>query len=385
MAVTPGASQAGSVPVRVGTPSAGLSNALDFKIGLYPAFSAPEKISDSTGSYSDTIRPRIAIDATGRLFVAWRDRERLYFAASGDSGAHWSAPVLVNQGLLSPYRFSLAVDGIAGAAYLAWEESSTIYFVRSADGGRTWSARAALTDPAAVTAENPGLFVDPAGRIFLAFPGRAPTGVSPPYSVAVLKSTDGGRSFAPLGAVPWNTYFTGENSPLFLQDKTGLLYLIFPSDFGTRYSTNELAFSTNGGVSWSVPVNTGLNVPAAAPDEANGLDLIGANMILPYMYTLTFKRSEDRGASWISYDFADTTFVVPDIAVNAFGSVDVVWRGRFVRSYDRGLTWNRIIGFTDEPAADRPAFVEDASGAVYIVWWNTGGGIYFSGAKGTLP
>jgi len=385
LAVPPDSAQTVSVPVRVGTPSAGLSNSLSFTICLYPAFSAPRKIADSTGSYSDTSRPRIALDATGRLFVAWRDRERLYFSASGDSGTTWSAPVLVNQGPVFPYRFSLAVDKIAGAAFIAWEESSIIYFVRSADGGRTWSARAGLTDPAAVSAENPGLFVDPAGNIFLAYPGRTPTWVSPPYSVVLLKSTDGGRSFAPLGAIPWNTYFTGDNSPCILQDRAGLLYLIFASDFGTRYSTNYLAFSTNGGVSWSVPVNVGLNVPSAALDDLNGLDAVGANMYLPYMYKLTFKRSEDRGASWTSYDFADTSFAVPDIAVNAFGSVDVIWSGRFVRSFDRGATWNRVVNFTDEPAADRPSFVEDPSGAVHIVWWNTGGGIYYSGSKGVEP
>ena len=385
MAVTPGSAQTVSVPVRVGTPSAGLSNSLSFTVYLYPAFLAPRKIADSTGAYSDTIRPQIALDATGRLFVAWRDRERLYFSASGDSGATWSAPLLVNQGAVFPYRFCLAVDGIAGSACIAWEERSIIYFVRSADGGRTWSARVALTDPAAVTAENPGLFIDPAGNVFLAYPGRAPAGVSPLYFVAVLKSTDGGRSFAALGTVPWFTYFTGDNSPRLLQDKAGLLYLLFASDFGTRYSTNYLAFSTNSGVSWSVPVNIGLNVPSAALDDLNGLDLVGANMYLPYTYKLTFKRSTDRGATWTSYDFADTGFAVPDIALNAFGSVDVVWRGRFVRSFDRGTTWNRVVSFTDDPAADRPSFIEDPSGAVHIVWWKTEGGIYYSSAKGAVP
>ena len=176
MAVAPESGQIASVPVRVGTPSAGLSNIMNFTIYFYPAFSAPRKIADSTSSHSATIRPRIALDATGRLFVAWRDRECLYFSASGDSGMSWSSPVLVNQSPEFYHLFSLAVDRIAGAAYLAWEENSTIYFTRSADGGRTWSARSALSDPAAVTAEKPGLFVDPAGQIFLAYPGRAPSG-----------------------------------------------------------------------------------------------------------------------------------------------------------------------------------------------------------------
>jgi hypothetical protein len=101
-------------------------------------------------------------------------------------------------------------------------------------------------------------------------------------------------------------------------------------------------------------------------------------MYLPYTYKLTFKRSEDRGASWTPHDFEDTNFTVPDLAVNAFGSTDIIWTNRFVRSFDRGASWNRIVSFTDDSAADNPALAEDASGRIFIVWWNTAGGIYVS-------
>jgi hypothetical protein len=378
MAVTAGAAQTASVPVYVSTPSAGISNTLNFRIDIYPEFPAARKIADATSSYSDSIRPQIAIDAGGRICAAWRDRERLYFSASDDAGASWSPAALVNAGPVFPYRFSLAVGNVAGRIYLTWEEGSRIYFLKSADGGRSWSARAALTDPAVTTAGNPGIFVDPSGALLLAYLSRSAAGVAPLYSVNILKSTDSGMNFAALGSIPWNTYFIGDRGPRLASDRTGILYLVFPSDFGTRYSTDYLAFSTNGGLAWSTPVNVNLVGSALATDALNGIELAGANMYLPYTYKLTFKRSEDRGASWTPHDFEDTNFSVPDLAVNAFGSTDIIWTNRFVRSFDRGASWNRIVSFTDDSAADNPALAEDASGRIFIVWWNTVGGIFAS-------
>ena len=142
--------------------------------------------------------------------------------------------------------------------------------------------------------------------------------------------------------------------------------------------TDELAFSTNGGVSWSTPVNVNLVGSALATDALNGVLLAGSNMYLPYMYKLTFKRSDDRGATWSSQDFADTNFTFPALAVNAYGSTDLVWTGKFSRSFDRGATWNEVVSFTDDATADNPALAEDASGRIFIVWWSTQGAIYVS-------
>jgi len=381
MALTPGASQIVPTPVYVNTPQAGNSNILNFSVHLYPEFLAAKKIADSTSSYSDYIRPLIEIDNAKKLFVVWRDQRKLFFAVSSDTGASWSAPAQINESPVGFYRFSLAVDKASGAVFVAWEEGSVIYLIRSTDFGQSWTPRAALSDPVAVTAENPGVFVDPSGGVYLAYPGRFPPGSDHYYAVTILKSTDQGRNFNPLGSIGWNTYFTGDNAPQFGLDKAGVFYLLFPSDFGTRYSTNYLSYSSNGGQTWSAPSNINLNAPAMAIDELNGLNIIGANMYLPYMYKLTFKRSTDKGVSWASQDFADTSFAYSDLVVNAFGSTDVIWANRFVRSFDRGVTWSRLVNFTEESKADRPTMVEDTSGRISIVWWNTAGGIYFSGSK----
>jgi hypothetical protein len=369
--------QAVSVPVYVSTPSAGISGTLNFRIDVFPEFAAARKIADATRGYYDSIRPQLVFAGGGRLLAAWRDQERIYVSASDDAGASWTSPVLLNTAPVSSYRFSLAAGRTAGQLFLAWEESSRIYLIRSADGGRSWSARAALTDPSVSTAQNPGLFVDASGSLLAAYTSRSPAGGAP-YTVIILKSTDGGATFAALGAIAWNTYFTGDRGPRMAADAAGLLYLVFPSDFGTRYMTDYLAFSTNGGVSWSTPVNVNLVGSALATDGLNGVLLAGSNMYLPYTYELTFKRSDDRGATWSSQDFADTTFTFPDLVVNAFGSTDLAWKNKFSRSFDRGSTWNQIVSFTDDATADYPALAEDASGRIFIVWWSTVGAIYVS-------
>jgi len=376
-AVAGAAAQTVSVPVHVSTPSAGISNALNFRIDVYPEFVAPLKIADATRSYYDSIQPQLAFAGGGRLCAVWRDQERLFISASDDAGASWTSPMLLNAAPYFPYRFALAAGRTAGQLFLAWEESALIYLIRSADGGRTWSVRVPLTDPSVTTANSPGLYVDPSGSLFAAYLSRSLVGGGP-YAVIVLKSTDGGAAFGPLGAIPWNTYFTGERGPRMAADAAGILYLVFPSDFGTRYMTDYLAFSTNGGVSWSAPVNVNLVGSAPGVDAVNGLLLAGANMYLPYTYKLTFKRSDDRGATWSSHDFEGTNFALPGLLVNAFGSTDVVWKSKFTRSFDRGAAWNEVVSFTDDAAADYPALLEDASGRVFIVWWSGMGAIFIS-------
>jgi len=376
-AVAGASAQSVSVPVTVSTPSAGISNALNFRIDVYPEFAAARLIALATQSYDDTIRPQIAFAGGGRLAAAWRDQVSLSFSASDDQGASWTSPALLATAPVFPYRFALAAGRSTGQLFLAWEESSIIFLIRSADGGRTWGPRAALNDAAATKAQNPGLFVDASGAVFAVYLSQA-SGGGAPYAVVVLKSMDAGAAFAPLGSIPWNTYFTGDRNPRLAADAAGVLYLVFPSDFGTRYMTDELAFSTNGGVSWSAPVNVNLVASALAVDALNGLLLAGSNMYLPYTYKLTFKRSEDRGATWMSLDFAGTNFTFPSLVANAFGSIDLAWAGKFSRSFDRGATWAPVAAYTDDATADNPAFVEDAAGRIFIVWWSAAGAIFIS-------
>jgi hypothetical protein len=373
-----------AVRVSVSTPGASASNSLDFAVAVYPAFQAAVRIADATTAQSDSLRPLIEIDGAGQLFVVWRDREELRFTRSADAGARWSQPATIHRSVETSYRFSMAFDRSATTVLVAWEEDSTIRAMRSSDAGQSWTPPAVLTDASTTSASNPGMFVDPSGTIFLACLGTAPRG-GPPYSAMVLRSTNHGASFDEIGRIPWSTFFTGDSSPQLAADRNGTLYLVFTSDFGTRYSTSYSSFSTDGGRNWSTPNRVSVVAPAMAVDDQNAIDVVGAYMYLPYMYRIAFMRSTDQGGSWFSHEFDGTSYAASDIVINAYQSVDVAWAHQFARSFNRGSTWGPVVAYDDETAAANPSFVEDASGRIYLVWWDMNGGIYFKASTPAAP
>ena len=380
LAVTPGQSQIVTAPVHVSTPQAADSNSLDFSIAIYPQFSAATRIADSTTSYSDSLRPVVRIDDTGQLHVVWRDREELLFSLSSNGGTSWSQPKTIHTSPANSYRFSMTIDRTAAAVLVAWEESSVILLARSTDSGERWTSPVALTTPATTSASSPGMLVEPSGTTFLAYLGSSPRG-GPPYSVVILRSSDHGVSFREISRIPWSTYFSGEKGPQLAMDPTGGLCLVFPSELGTRYATSYLTLSTDDGLGWSTPSQVSLVAPSLATDAQSAINLVGANMYLPYQHKLTFRRSTDRGGSWTSSDFAGTSYSLSDLVVNPFGSTDVVWANRFVRSFDHGSTWGPAVAYAGDRQADAPSFVEDSSGTVVIVWWDPNGGIYSTSSR----
>ncbi|MBP1767293.1 MAG: hypothetical protein H6P98_1408 [Candidatus Aminicenantes bacterium] len=366
------------VPVRIRSAEGDESNRLDFTIYGYPEFLPAVKIADSTTGYSDTIRPLLDLDEDGNVYAVWRDRAALYFSYSGDGGANWRLPVLVATGPAPPFLFAMAVQKATGTACVVWEDDDIIRFSRSSDSGQTWTLPQALTRATAWKASHPGISSDN-GKIYVAYLNSNDS--TDEYSVNVLVSRDGGTSFSAAGQIDWLMRFIGPNVPEVRADGNGLLYLVFPSDLNTKYSTNYLAFSQDGGVSWSEPQMISLNLPDLAIDDENGLNIIGSNPVTPSSYQLQFKRTVDRGATWASTDFADTGYSVSSVWVNPLGGTDVIWKNLFLRSFDHGANWKPRVKYTDEETADGPSLVEDVTGRVFIAWWNTDGGIYFSASK----
>jgi hypothetical protein len=368
-----------TVPVRVRTSEAKESNRLDFTIYGYPVFLPAKKIADSTTSYSDTLHPLIDIDEDKNLYVVWRDLTTLFFSFSADGGSAWSSPTQIAAAASPSFRFAMAVQKTTGTIYVVWEDGDVIYFSWSSDSGQTWAARRALTQRTAWKASHPGIFLDSSGKLYVPYLNSNINRWE--FSVNLLKSTDNGNTFSAAGRIDWYTYFTGENCPEICADNTGLLYIVFPSDLNTKYSTNYLAFSLDAGLTWSEPQMISCLLPALATDDENGLNIIGSKQLLPSSHDLQFQRTIDRGATWINHDFTDTGYSVSDIWINPLGGTDIIWGNLFVRSYDRGVNWKPRVQYTDMETADGPSFVEDGSGRVYIVWWNGDGGIYFTGSK----
>jgi hypothetical protein len=109
-----------------------------------------------------------AVDATGRLYVAWHDSATSWVASSADSGAHWTTPVRLNRGATTAVYPTVAAAR-SGEAVVLWYGTSRegpssdldamgapggkrsaawqVYESRTRDGGRSWSEAVALTGP----------------------------------------------------------------------------------------------------------------------------------------------------------------------------------------------------------------------------------------------
>lgn len=107
-----------------------------------------------------------AVDAKGRVYVAWHDAQYAYFSSSGDAGAHWTAPRTLNRpGTTAVYPTVAA--GASGAVAVLWYGTNRegpandadamgapgstkgavwkVYEVRSSDAGAHWSTPVAVT------------------------------------------------------------------------------------------------------------------------------------------------------------------------------------------------------------------------------------------------
>jgi hypothetical protein len=155
--------------------------------------------------------PGVAIDLTGRQYYSYdvatpcssQGSSRIYLLTRSGPTASWSKPILVAR--LGSARFDdkpgIAVDVSPASphrnrVYVAWTRvarntSSRIVLSHSDDGGATWSAPVALspndghdvTYASVATARN--------GVVYVAWTDETT------YSVRLVRSTNGGRTFGP--------------------------------------------------------------------------------------------------------------------------------------------------------------------------------------------
>src|SRR5437867_1573248 len=154
-------------------------------------WSLPSKVNDVSGfvQISKSYGPTIAVDAEGRVYVAWMDWRNslpdnvnpvianpdIYVARSIDGALSWGPNVRVNDDVGTTEQIgdpAMAVDA-SGAVYIAWQdrrddERGDIYASRSDDGGATWSANVRVNDVTTGFQGEPGLAIG-AGGVFVAW------------------------------------------------------------------------------------------------------------------------------------------------------------------------------------------------------------------------
>jgi len=155
----------------------------------------------------------VTLDASGRLWLARVENQRLLVSRSDDDGVNFSSPVVV-----TPEPEDISIDGenrpkIAvahdGAVLLTWIQSlpqkysGNVRFVRSTDSGQTFSKPITLNDDGRVTSHRfDSMTIDGTGRVVVAWldardrdaakeNGEAFSGVS----IYSAQSSDNGASF----------------------------------------------------------------------------------------------------------------------------------------------------------------------------------------------
>ena len=108
-----------------------------------PDWSQPIAINDYSGVGVEREDPHMVVSGSGKLYVVWVDhrnsRSDVYFSYSADQGSSWSANVQVNDDESGGLYPQVAVDA-AGKIYVAWADGSGVYLATSTNNGNSWSA-----------------------------------------------------------------------------------------------------------------------------------------------------------------------------------------------------------------------------------------------------
>jgi len=236
-------------------------------------FSKPVRVNDQVGDA--TVRnenpPKIAVGKNGEVYVSWanergRWKGNLRFARSTNGGKTFSPALSLNSdaaGEPMGHAFqSIAVDA-KGKIFVAWidernkkqgDRGAEIWLSASEDGGKTFSPdRRILTDVCECCRTT--LQIDSAGRLFLSYRTVPSTGPMN-RDIIVARSEDGGKTFTSTNVSQdgWELNGCPVVGPSLSLDPGGLLTVIWfigegkqpglyfatSSDHGKSFSTRQL-------------------------------------------------------------------------------------------------------------------------------------------------
>jgi hypothetical protein len=298
--------------------------------------------------------------------------------------------------------------------YRLYEPSENRYdasggFYRSADNGATWSAgflpglvRGNPTAPGPYEAAgDPAVVAGPNGTFW--YSNIAFDRTDAANSVAVSRSTDGGRTWATHFVVqtPANQGKAVFNDKEWIgadpSDPTGNTAYVTWTLFKGRSSAIVISKTTNGGVSWSAP----RRVSNVFTNDEGSTVVVGRSGTV-YVTFETFNGSFDAVAFAVSADggatfttrliariddipsplpgatFRDNSF--PALAVDG-STLHVIWSNWngtdadavYMRSTNAGATWSSPVTIGGGPGDQFFPWVAASNGKVYATWFNRAG------------
>lgn len=246
---------------------------------------SPPKLLTPPMQISDL--PSIAIDRNNNILVTYADfavgGPLLFAVRSTDGGANFSAPLQITPSGNGVNGFGYVAFDSRGAAYVVYNDVrsdvATVKLITAADG-INFTAPRVVSDVGTAPAFFPHLAVDNSDNIYVTFYNRFGTRVDLfNREIIVIKSSDRGASFSAQLNVSNNR---GQSTfPFLVSDRRGNISVVWEDSTDNDQLDIFTARSTNGGMTFSTPVNislnSGISFGASAAVDASGNLLVAWN------------------------------------------------------------------------------------------------------------
>ncbi len=246
--------------------------------------------------------------ANGQILMVWLNElgDRIYCAASSDTGASWGSPVVV--AAVSPgLSISFSITGVqtnTGRVIVFWEIDGTIFSSRSDDNGASW------TTPASFVTMGSGLTISQTidGKLWLVY--ALSDGQT--SNLYFRTSTNNGSSWSAQGTIAATSAEEGQGAVV--SGSGANLYAVYRANTGGSFGIYRRT-SADGGSTWSAPA-----VVVDSPEHE---------------FTPRVLRQSDE-ALWVTYEL-----LLPS-AVSGFSQWDIY----YTKSTDGGASWSAPAEFT---------------------------------------
>jgi N-acetylneuraminic acid mutarotase len=374
------------------------------------------RINNDATTYPQTY-PAIDVDKADNVHIVWADErdylayyKDIYYSRSIDNGQSFQPNVRVNKdtGKLSQHstvvRTNDNLDVLLG--WVAGEPVREVYFAKSTDNGQSFGSEVVVNDPdGEVGIYIRGLDIGSHGtsQVFMAWQDIRNVGTTE-SDIYFSNSTDNGVSFGRDVKVNDDVGGGYQNILSMDVDEYGNIYLVWTD--GRNLSTDvDIYFSksTDGGTSFSsnVKVNDdNLDVsqssPSVAVDDEGNINVVWFDYRIWGDPDIYFARSTDGGQTFgpdvrVNDDALSMAQAYPDIDVNQYGDIYVVWEDWRDGDYDiflslstdGGKTFRKNMQVNSFSASnqDSARIAVDSEGKPHVVWRDyrdDTGDIYYS-------
>ncbi|HKV48532.1 MAG TPA: sialidase family protein [Candidatus Acidoferrales bacterium] len=324
-----------------------------------------------------------------------------FATAAAHAQASFSPPAKISADMLATGE-PQAIVAQSSNVYVVWSDQASactasgcnkdVFFSRSTDQGTTFSAPQNLSNDG--SSGNPVIALDSQEHINAIWSGGG--------HLFFSRSVDAGATFSsPLniaGVTNASLAFSAAGYHPLVIDGAGNINVVW-SD--TNTSQIFFARSTNGGVSFSTPLNisnyaAGASSPTMSLDASGGIDVVWQGSVAGHNpYDLFFTRSTDAGASFsVAKDVSNTPSgaFFDQIGVDPAGNIDIAWNSNcpspsfcsvvssdvfFSQSKDAGATFSAPVQITNtqgQAAIPRVLLAIDSRGNVDLAWPQVAGG-----------